>query len=524
MATRQTATPTTLAPAIPNPAMPQAGDGSFTPPLAVRLEPAAVAPTEDQALWIAIRNRSNAIGFEPYAAFIDRLLCERQSADAAVCPPPQPEQAALAAGALGAPSIDERLDDLAARPGIAGRDAYELLKLATEAFLLVEGGVAIQPQRAAAQPLPDTPMRGEATRLGRPVTWEQAQAELTEYLQAQVGTISERVLPYLRRVVEALLPAGLAQQGLPFCDGLLNRHTTCPLTAELYWSYCHERGYLVQAMNAIALRYQNHRRGPNDPLAHLALDPLRGLSNLMWGFVQDRNRLTVAQRVLGYEYSYGLSLQGRAAAGAQPVERRARFSECFAQLLQCVAEFYAADQVTTVRPDGFKLLQALRELHLELAQSANNHTWELTRAARAEMLLMQYLLARPEMAAFLRGRAMVPHRERWMPQMETMKRLQGWPPVSAEVYRTLADNGEKVLASVRLGDWVAVDDHQQAMNWARYFKPEIQNYLHAHRALEGRDLTASRVELQPPLGALLPGVQAADVIQAASPAWARAQR
>lgn len=524
MATKQTATPTTLAPAIQNPTA-TLGNGGFVTPIPVTLEPSANTPTIDQALWVAIRNRTNAIGFEPYAAFIDRLLCERQTVGSAACPPTSNETSTAAAGAIGSPSIDERLDDLAARPSIAGRDAYELLKLATEAFLLFEGGVSIQPPRAAPSPAIDTPIPGEATRLGQPVTWEQAQAALTVYLQTQVGTIGERALPYLKRVVDALLPPGTPpQQGLPFCDGLLNRHATCPLLAELYWSYCQEQGYLVQALNAIALRYQNHRRGPNDPLANLALDPLVGLSNLMWGFVQDRERLSVAQRVLGYQYSYGLTLQGKAAAGLQPVERRARFSECFAQLLNCVSEFYAADQVTTMRPDGFKLLQALKDLHLELAQSANNQTWELTRAARAEMLVMQYLLARPEMAGFLRGRAMVPHRERWMPQIETMKRLQGWPQMSAEVYRALGETGEKVLLSVRLGDWVAIDDQQHAMNWARYFKPEIQTYLHARRALDGRDLAARRVELQPAPHALLPEMRVAEIVDDGAPAWTRTPR
>lgn len=33
-------------------------------------------PTDDQALWVAIRNRTKAIAFEQYIAFIDDVFCE----------------------------------------------------------------------------------------------------------------------------------------------------------------------------------------------------------------------------------------------------------------------------------------------------------------------------------------------------------------------------------------------------------------------------------------------------------------
>lgn len=481
----------TLAPAV---RLGDNGPAGLPGPLHVTLEPAAVVPTTDQALWVAIRNRTNAIGFDAYSAFLQRLLCERQSVGAATCgaDPAAPAEA----GSLGAPSIDERLADLAARPTIAGTDAYALLVLATEAFLAFEGGVEILPPRQQPQTPLDEPMPGEAGRLGLPLTFAQAQTVLTAYLSANVGGSGQRGLPYLKRVVEALIPPSGRAQGLPFCDGTLNRRLSCPLMVELIWSYWQERGYLVQTMNAIAMRFQNSRRGPHDPLANLAIDPLHPLGNLLWGFVQDRDRLSVQRRALEYEYSYGLALDGRAVAGVRPVERRARFMDAFEQLLHCLVEFYEADAITTVRPDGFKLLQALKELHLELAQSANNQYGELPRTARAEMLVMQYLLARPEMAAFLRGRAMVPYREAWMGQVETMKRLQGWPQTSVTHFRDLADTGEKLLLSVRLGDWIAVDDQAQAMNWARYWKPEVQTYLHASRAVTGRDPAARRVEMQ----------------------------
>ena len=37
--------------------------------------------TTDQALWVAIRDRTRAIGFEAYGRFIDRVLCDDEASD-----------------------------------------------------------------------------------------------------------------------------------------------------------------------------------------------------------------------------------------------------------------------------------------------------------------------------------------------------------------------------------------------------------------------------------------------------------
>lgn len=483
-------------------------------PLRVTLDPAAAEPTSDQALWVAIRNRTDAIGFDAYAAFLQRLLCERESVGNAVCGAPDADTSTGGAtaepGSFGSPSVDARLDELVARPSIYGGEAYAILKLATEAFLESEGGAAIVPPRAQPLPPDDAEMPGEAARLGQSVTWAQARNALEAYLGQQVGTVSGRGLPYLKRIVDALIPPGARTQGGPFCDGPLQRRLSCPDFIELIWCYWHERGYLVQTMNAIGLRFQNSRRGPQDPLANLALDPIRPLANLLWGFVQDRDRLSVARRALEYEYAYGLPLDGKAVAAVRPVERRARFLECFHQLLQCVAEFYVADSFTTVRADGFRMLQALKELHLEMAESANNQYAELKRAARVEMMAMQYMLARKEMREFLGARPGVPYREAWMPQVQTMKRLQRWPQTSITHFRDLADAGQKLLLSVRLGSWVDSNDQAQALNWARYWKQEVQAYLHAYRAVTGVEIAARRVEMQQALASNAAGLPAPD--------------
>jgi hypothetical protein len=85
---------------------------------------------------------------------------------------------------------------------------------------------------------------------------------------------------------------------------------------------------------------------------------------------------------------------------------------------------------------------------------------------------------------------MVPYREAWMGQVDTMKRLQGWTDVTVTHFNELAIYGEQLLLSVRYGNWNLVTDHAQAANWARSWRPEIQNYIHSYRAVTGVELRA----------------------------------
>ena len=105
------------------------------------------------------------------------------------------------------------------------------------------------------------------------------------------------------------------------------------------------------------------------------------------------------------------------------------------------------------------------------------------------MLIQQWLLARPEMREFLQSRPMVPYTEPWMAPVDTMKTLQGWSDVTVTHFRDLGVYGEQILLSVRYGDWIDINDENSAKNWARYWRPEIQGYLHAYRAVTGVDLT-----------------------------------
>jgi hypothetical protein len=434
-----------------------------------------VEPTTDRGLWGAIRNRTLAIGFDNYSNFIDNVLGI----------PVDPKIPELSV-------IDDALETLTSAKSIYGVDAYQLLRLATQAFLIFETGIVVQRPRdwntgnestfPAGDPRNNVP--DESGRIeGDGVNFNDLKARLAAYLAPTAPQ-----LPYLDRIVRALGTG--ATEGNPYTLNLLQHRFTLPSMLELIWSYWHEEGMLVQTMNAISLRFQN-RRGPadRDPLANLEIDPLRPLNNLLWGFIQDEyNRLTVIRRAYEYDHHYGLSLYGRAVPEMRTADSRSKFIEAFHNLLYRAATFYRADADTTVIADGFPLMNSLKEVHLLLAEGAHNQFGDLPWTSRAEMLMTQWLLGRPEMREFLRGRAMVPYQERWMGQVDTMKRLQGWTDTSITHFRNLAVFGEQIILSVRYGDWSVVNNQDQAKIWARYWRPEIQSYIHAYLAATGVDL------------------------------------
>ena len=349
-------------------------------------------------------------------------------------------------------------------------------------FLLLECGVAINQTGVEGSTLFDPD--DESARLGHSVSLDEVTQRLTDYL-------GQGRLPYISRIIRTAFPG--EGVGRIFCDGVLTSRVEDSCLIELIWNYWHEEGMLVQAMNAISRRFQNIRGpGARDPLAHLEIDPLRPLNNLLWGYIQDeQSLLTVRRRAYEYDHHYGLALYGKAAPPIRPADSRSKFLEAFHNLLHLTSVFYKEDNDTTVIADGFPLLNALKEVHLMLAQGAHNQFGDLPWTARREMLIQQWLLARPEMRDFLQSRAMVPYKEAWMPQVDTMKTLQGWTDVTITHFRDLAVYGEQILLSIRYGDWIDVNNEDSAKNWARYWRPEVQAYLHAYRACTGVDLTSA---------------------------------
>ncbi len=423
----------------------------------VTLHRSASHPTLDQALWVAIRNRTHAISFGRYREFLNRVLRWEENERL-----PEP--------------LERRLRDLGTH--LYGVTAYQVLKTATEIFLLMECGVRID--RDHRHELEANSL-GDSARLGAPMKPGQLAERLSQYL----GHPPQ--LPYITRVVETAFPE--YQRCSVAGHRLLVDKINEPCLIELIWSYWHEEGMLMQTVNAISRRFQNMRRpGDRDPLLNMAIDPLRPVNNLLWGFVQDEpNRLTVARRTAEYQAEYGMPLCGR--VGAPGADIRSKFLEAFHNLLYQASVFFKEDFQTTVIADGFPLLNALKEVHLILAQGAHNQFGDLPWTARAEMLLVQFMLARPEMREFLQSRIMVPYKEAWMPQVDAMKAMQGWSDVTVTHFRDLGVYGEQLLLSIRYGDWINVDNEDSAKNWARYHKDVLYGYWHAYRAATGVDLT-----------------------------------
>jgi hypothetical protein len=450
----------------------------------VALQRSAAIPTTDTALYVAIRQHAQAIGFPRYNDFINNVLCAGQMPDFVD---------------LGAPSVADRRNDLNNRPTIHGVDAYNLLRLATEVFLILECGLVIRNVGPNVYSPED-----ERTRLGDAVPLAVITDRLRTYLGQQTGAAGG--LPYLLRIVEALLPPDRRAERLPYCDGILQHRLSCPSMIELIWSYWHEEGMLTQTINAISLRFQNKRSpGGRDPLGHMEIDPLRPLNNIFWGHIQNEySRLTVPRRAYEYDHHYGLTLYGKAVPPLHSADSRSKFIEAFHSLLYRTHLFYQEEADTTVIAAGFPLLNALRAVHLLLAEGAHNQFGDLPWTARIEMLIEQWLLSRPELREFLRGRAMVPYREAWMGQVDTMKRLQGWTDVTVTHFNDLAVYGEQILLSIRYGDWSVVNDQEQARNWARYWRPEVQGYIYAYQMTTGVDLTADPAEARDPRARTLP--------------------
>ncbi len=451
------------------------------PALSVRLTPPGGRQTTDLALWRVIKDRTEAIGFNRYSDFINAVMCGDIRTDVS--------------GDLDA--LRKRTSVLEAR----GRDAYKLLKMATEAFLMQEAGLhgTYEPRDPVSRE------QDEALYNLRKEYFVDIERELRGVAGDQ-EVPSLRGLPYFALIRRALsevpIKSGdvIALGGGQPCYGIIPSRAFNPILLELIWSYWYEEAGLVQGLNAITLRFQNKRAaGLKNALSHMATDPLRPLNNLLWGYVEDESqRLSLARRSYEYAHHYGLPMQGKAVPTLEPIDNRRPFLKSFHTLLHLCSRFYREADDATVVADGFPILNNLKETHLLLAQGAHNQYGDLPWTARVEMLMQKWLLARPEMREFLPTRVMVPYQEPWMGRLETMRQLQGWGSHPVTHFRDLAMYGEQILLSIRFSAWTLADDRDNASNWALFWRPQIQSYIHAYRSLTGVDLTGDTVDFTPP--------------------------
>jgi hypothetical protein len=449
--------------------------------VAVTLKRAAGPPTSDQALWVAIRNSAEALSFDSYSRFIEYVLCGEW--------PDEPVTR------FGPKRTRHQLRKVKRRTALPfpNVDRYRLLKAATEVFMMLHCGVDLDDFHGVD-------LEEESRRLNRTVEPGDLEEEMRDYLARVARGDGEfiDVLPYLALVRLQLRDVPIVgsrkrdDEAAAICYGILSERLTNPCFIELLWSYWLDEGGLMQTINTISWRFQNRRKpGPGrDPLANLNVDPLRPLSPLVWGWIQDeQHRLTVARRAFEYQNGYGLVLAAKPGRPVRPADSRSRFIESFHNLLATAAVFYENDDQTTVIADGFGVLNALKETHIILTEGAHNQYGDLPWTARHEMLMAQFVLARPEMREFLPTRPMVVEVETWMSRVDSMNRLQGWNDVAVLHFRDLAVYGEQLLLGIRFGNWTAVNVPDQAANWARYWRAEVQRYTHAYRAVTGVDLT-----------------------------------
>ena len=445
--------------------------------LGISLSRTETEATADLPLWVAIRNGTEALSFNNYLHFIDLLFCANDSQGG----PRYQRQKALYGELTGKRYLP-----------FTDTDAYRVLKAATEAFVMVNCAV-LSP--------PDFDQRDDNGYLDRrdlPAVGR-LDAAFEHYLEPLGPMGKQRVLPYLALVRRKLpdIPVTHADRDEDnLCVGFVQDKLANPCMVELIWSYWLEEAMLVQTMNAVTRRFQNMRSPSKpDPLANLEIDPLRPLNNLIWGYTQDeQHRLTVNRRNYEYDHHYGMRLQGRAVQAFRPADTRSQFLEAFHHLLRLATIFYKQDDDTTVKADAFPVLNALKEVHLVMSQGAHNQFGDLPSTARIEMLMQQWLLARPEFREFLPTRIMVAYPEPWMDRVDAMKKLQGWTDTSVVHFRNLAIFGEQLLLSIRYGAWSEVYEPTQAFNWARFWRPQIQGYNHAYRAATGVELSGDTAD------------------------------
>lgn len=267
-----------------------------------------------------------------------------------------------------------------------------------------------------------------------------------------------------------------------------------PLMMELIWSFWHEEGGLVQTMNAISLRFQNKRHPAlKDPLLQMAIDPLRPLNNLLWGYIQNElNRLFLKRRAYEYNHQYGLIMKGKAIPILDPVDSRSKFIQSFHNLLYVCSLYYKEADDVTKYADAFPVLIGLRDLQGILGEGSHNQYGDMAWTSRLEMFVQMWILERPEMSDFLGGRRMVPYPEDWMRAVDAMKKIQKWTDVSITHFHNLAVWGEQILLSVRFGDWSNPETRTaSAANWADYWRDQIQGYIHEYKTVTTVDLTRS---------------------------------
>ncbi len=457
-----------------------AAPGAATGPVAVKLTPPSTEGRGAEGFLQAILESTGDLDFKKYQAFVDQVMCQGKFDDDA-------NNAKL--------DTFNRVRDRRTTvfPGV---DAYQKLKVATEVYLMLSVRVVEEYDFRDYDEVAHEALHGYKFSL------TDLRTQWADFLHDRADP-NTPLLPIDRLIRNRLngstkTPAEAYPNGdVRICEGLLQEKLKKPCFLELIWSYWQEEGMLVQTMKAIARRFQNQRTSERDPLASFDVAPLYPLSNLLWGYIQDeQHRLTLPRRAYEYDHHYGITLEGKAVSQLRSADSRSKFLEAFHNLLYTAQALHKLIDDMTKRADGFPVLNALKEVHLLLREGMHNQYGDLPSTARIEMLMEQWILARPEMKEFLGGRAMMPYAEGWMDRVDTMKKLKGWSDVSVTYFSELAKFGEFLLTSIRHFDWSNMADAALAVEWAQSCRSAIQQYVHNYRTVTGVDLSLGQTDVR----------------------------
>lgn len=283
--------------------------------------------------------------------------------------------------------------------------------------------------------------------------------------------------------------------------------TRDPYGAELIYSYWLEEGGLLQAMEAVALRFQNRSSRTRDTLAGLDISPLRPIGDSIWAYIDDQHRrLGLQRRAYEYAHQYGLRLVGKAVGRIRPADDRSPFLSSFHTLLNVTLQFYRDVDDQQIQQDARPVLNALRELQMILLQGSSNQFSTITIQARVECMIAQWLLTAPEIQKFLGAPTMISYPESWMEPVDALRRLLQWGDTSIIEFWRLAAYGELLISSVRWGNFgPAANNPQDAEDWAMTFRNFTTQYVASYCSVTRVDLSQRLVTGQP-VDATLPSV------------------
>jgi hypothetical protein len=211
-------------------------------------------------------------------------------------------------------------------------------------------------------------------------------------------------------------------------------------------------------------------------------------------FDDHRDGTRATARAANYVAHYGLRLPG---ARNRPGVKSSRLLEALHAVLLEAAR-HKAD--SSRKSDAGYLVLLLRRLHLHLAHTASlvvegvptpevfTRLGESLSLGRADLLTAQWLLARPELTAALRGLILVPYVEQWAPPLDHLRQLTRTIDSLTHFYYELATTSEALLLSIRFANWPEASP-AAATNWADYWEPDIARYLVAYEEVTGIPLT-----------------------------------